>query len=248
MMLERSHVSRWRSQSIQACQALPPGYWYLLLGTVLNKIGWVVVPFLTIYLTQEQHLQVQQAIFTVALVGLGSFISGPVGGILADRIGRRGTLLLSLGLTAAATLALGLAHGVWLIASLAFVLGCTSSLYGPAASALIADIVEQRTRPSAYRLQYWATNVGIALAPLLAGVVASQSYFALFVIDALTTALFGILVWLRVPETRPHSVELSSEGPTNQKESGLRGAPLLLLYTLLAFGFACIWFQGYVAL
>ncbi len=196
-------LSRLYARSTHLVRALPGPYWYLWLGTLLNKIGWLVVPFLTLYLTEVQHLQVSQATLAVALVGLGSFVSWPVGELLADRVGRRSTLLLALNLTAAVTLTLGLVRGVWLITLLAFLLGYVSTLYGPAASALIADIVGQHARDRAYRLQYWATNVGLALAPLLAGVLTSRSYLALFVTDALTTALFAVLVWLRVPETHP---------------------------------------------
>jgi MFS family permease len=244
-MLKRSGFLLWTAQWVQP---LPRVYWYLWLGTLLNKIGWLVVPFLTIYLTEAQCLSVAQATLVGALVGLGSFICGPIGGILADQLGRRRTLLLALSGTSAATLALGLVHGVWLITLLAFVLGCVSSLYGPAASALIADSIEPSARPHAYRLQYWATNVGVALAPLLAGIAASWSYLALFVIDALTTALFGLLVWLRVPETRSYSISQPLKEPRNRKKTDLRGFSLLFLFTLLAFVFACIWFQGYVAL
>jgi MFS family permease len=229
-------------------QSLPATYWYLWLGTLLNKIGWLVVPFLTIYLTEVRHLPVSQATLSAALVGLGSLLFSPVGGLFADQFGRRKTLLLSLSLTAVATLVLGLVHEFWLISVIAFLLGGFSALYAPAASAMIADVVEQPERGHAYGLQYWATNVGMALAPLLAGVIASQSSLALFLIDALTTAIFGVLVWLRVPETRPRMSDPPSKEHVRHNWKGVRGEPLFLVLTLLSFGFACIWFQGYATL
>ena len=236
------------TRAAQFIRSLPATFWYLWVGTLLNKIGWLVVPFLTIYLTTVERLPVGQATLSSALVGLGLLVFSPIGGILADQIGRRRTLLLSLSLTAAATLGLGFAQTFWLISLMAFLLCSFSALYGPAASAMIADVVEPKARDRAYGLQYWVTNVGVVLAPLLAGVIANRSYLAVFLIDALTTMLFGVLVWLRVPETSPRTVAQSAKGWLLQQREGLRSQPLLLVLTLLSFGFACIWFQGYVTL
>ncbi|MGH9387429.1 MAG: MFS transporter, partial [Vicinamibacterales bacterium] len=58
-------------------------------------------------------------------------------------------------------------------------------------------------RPRAFGLIYWAVNLGASVAPLLGGVLAARSYRALFAADAATTVLFGIILWVALPETRP---------------------------------------------
>ena len=108
------------TRAAQFIRSLPATFWYLWVGTLLNKVGWLVVPFLTIYLTTVERLPVGQATLSSALVGLGLLVFSPIGGILADQIGRRRTLLLSLSLTAAATLGLGFAQTFWLISLMAF--------------------------------------------------------------------------------------------------------------------------------
>ena len=35
--------------------SLPPTYWTIFLGTLVNRMGGFVVPFLAIYLTRERH-------------------------------------------------------------------------------------------------------------------------------------------------------------------------------------------------
>ena len=55
---------------------LPPTYWLLWLGTLINRLGGFVIPFLTLYLTGQRGLSVSRAALMVSLFGAGSFISG----------------------------------------------------------------------------------------------------------------------------------------------------------------------------
>lgn len=183
---------------------LPALYWTLWLGTLVNRIGGFVVPFLGLYLTRARGLPVAEAGVIVALFGAGSVTAAFLGGLLTDRLGRRATLLLALVGGGLAMLALGFARAAPTIAALTFTLGLVSDLARPATAALIADVVPPENRLRAYALQHWAINIGFSVAPLLAGVLADLSYFVLFVGDACTTLLYALLVYLRVPEP-PHS-------------------------------------------
>ena len=64
-------------------------YWTIWLGTLVNKLGSVVVPFLALYLTQERGLPNAEAGALLSLYGAGSILAGLTGGVLADRHGRR---------------------------------------------------------------------------------------------------------------------------------------------------------------
>src|SRR4051812_22215057 len=75
---------------------LPRIYWFLWTGLLVNRMGGFVYPFLMLYLTGSRGLTVAQAGRIVALYGAGSFAAALVGGRLADRIGRRRTMLFSL--------------------------------------------------------------------------------------------------------------------------------------------------------
>ena len=52
---------------------LPPQYWLLWAGTLVNRLGSFVVPFLTLYLTTQRLIPVSQAALMVSLYGAGSF-------------------------------------------------------------------------------------------------------------------------------------------------------------------------------
>jgi len=227
---------------------LPKTFWLLWAGTIVNRLGGFVVPFLTLYLTGPRGLPVSQASLMVSLFGGGSFVASLVGGDLADRLGRRPVMLLSFLAAPAAMLAVGLAHSVTLIAVGTLVLGFFTDLYRPAVSAAITDLVPAADRPRAFGYLYWAINVGAAIAPAAAGLLARTNYLLLFVGDALTTFLFGLIVLWGVRETRPVELEGRASLPLGDRARALWAEPVLLAFTGLALLFGTVYAQGHVTL
>src|SRR6185295_17655622 len=86
---------------------LPRTYWVLWSGTLLNKLGGTVFFLLGIYLTRERGLAPELAGLVISLYAAGGLVAGPLGGALADRIGRRATLLVGTTGAGALMLALG---------------------------------------------------------------------------------------------------------------------------------------------
>lgn len=196
---------------------MPRAFWFLFVGTLVNRIGAFVVPFLALYLTNERHVGIADAGMIMAVFGIGAFAAGPVGGALADRVGRRFTIGLATTLGAVAMLILGLARSPTELTVGALVLGFFGEMYRPAANAMIADLVPAPDRVRAYGLVYWAANVGFSIASVLAGLLAGKSFTLLFVADAATTALFGAFVVATVKETRapsPPAAAKSSAQPS----------------------------------
>ena len=193
--------------------ALPRLFWVLWGGTLVNRLGNMVVPFLTFALTRGRGVDEADAGGIVALWGLGSMIAGSLGGIMADRIGRRPTALFGLAGGAAMVLALSLVESIAAIATFTFLLGLVSECYRPAVSAAIADIVPPRLRAKAFGLQYWAVNLGFAVAAATGGLLAKLGYGVLFAVDAATTLAYAALFFFLVPETQPaEAVEARTTG------------------------------------
>ena len=184
-------------------RGLPRPFWFLWAGTLVNRVGSFITPFLTLYLTGERGVSVPQAGLVLSLLGLGSAIGQPVGGVLADRIGRRRTMVLGLLSAAGTLLVLGAATGFLAVAAAAFAYGLCLDLFRPAVQAAVADLVSDDDRPRAFALQFWAINLGFSIATPLGGFLASRGYWLLFVLDALTSAAFALLILRGVPETRP---------------------------------------------
>lgn len=198
---------------------LPRAFWTLWAGALVNRVGTFVVPFLALYLTERRGLPVSRTGLIVSLWGLGAAAASPVGGWLADRVGRRPTMVGALALGGASMIALGLAEQPEVIAPATLLVGFLGELYRPGLVAAVSDLVPAADRVRAFGLVYWAVNLGMAVAVSVGGLLASVSYLLLFVADGATTLVFGFLVWRWVPETRP-----GHGAPRPARPAGERGA------------------------
>jgi MFS family permease len=221
--------------------ALPRVYWIVWLGTLVNKMGGVVIPFLTLYLTRQRGYSEPEAGLVLSMYGGGAVVASLGGGVLADRVGRRFTLLLSLFGGAAAILAIGFSDTLPTIAASTFAMGALAEMYRPAVAAMITDIVPVAQRAKAFAHLYWVVNLGFALAASLGGFATGLGYFALFVIDAITMAAYGLIVFFAVPESRP-AVHASRQ-PTISLAPVLRDG-MFMVVVLLAFGVAIVMWQN----
>jgi MFS family permease len=78
--------------------------------------------------------------------------------------------------------------------------GLTGELYRPACSALLADLTPPGQRITAFATYRVAFNAGFAVGPAMAGFLAAHGFFWLFVGDAITSLLFGLVAWFAVPQ------------------------------------------------
>jgi predicted MFS family arabinose efflux permease len=184
-------------------RSLPAVYWFLWSGMLINRLGGFAVLYLSLYLTDVRHLGASAAGLVTGLAGVGGMAGVLLGGSLADRWGRRRTLLACHAGTAVSLLVLGLSSALPLIAGATVLVGAGQAMAGPAFVAAIVDVVPEADRTRAFNLQFWAFNLGTAAASLLAGLLVRVGFTLLFVLDAATTVVTLCVLALGVPETRP---------------------------------------------
>src|SRR5688500_6178341 len=186
---------------------LPPVVQLLVAGTFVNKLGAFIIPYLTLVLRREFSLDPSQVGFLLAAYGAGSLISIIAGGTLSDRLGRRLTLLVSLFGSGVVALALGCAPSIRVFAPLLVLFGFVAELYRPAASSIIGDLLPSTHRATGFAALRMAVNLGFAVGMTLGGLIADWHWRILFFGDGITTLLFGLVVYLYIPETRdaPHA-------------------------------------------
>ena len=185
-------------------------FWTLAAGMFVNRLASFVVAFLALYLVRERGFGTAEAGQVVALYGAGLFVAGPVGGTLADLVGRRATMLLSLSSGAVIVGTIGFLRSPAWLAVFAFLSAAMNELYRPAMNAAIADVVPPQDRARAWGIAYWAANLGWSFGLALGGILAEASFVALFLADAGTSLAFAAVIALRVPETRPARVQVHS--------------------------------------
>jgi len=179
-------------------RALPPAAWILFGGTFINRFGTFVIPFLILYLTRIGFTSAQAGL-AVGAYGLGHLVASSAGGHLADRIGRRNTIVLSMFGSAAAMLALSQARSYAAIVVLTCITGSLTELYRPASYALVGDLVGDEHRVTAFGLYRLAVNLGFAAGPATAGFLADHSFTLLFIGDATTSVIYGLIALFALP-------------------------------------------------
>ncbi|NJP89875.1 MFS transporter [Nonomuraea sp. FMUSA5-5] len=220
---------------------LPRLFWVLWSGTLINRAGYVVQPFLAIYLSGRWQLSPVLIGTVISTFGAGAMLSPILGGQLADRVGRRRMLIAGMLASAGTMLLIPFATHVVAIALAVGVYGLAVDLYRPAVSALIADTVAPADRSRAFGLLYWAVNLGTAVAGVAGGWLATRSFWLLFAINAVACLSFATIAARLVPADLPR--------PRRTTWTRFTMADGLLVSLTLAFFLcACLLVQAYVAL
>lgn len=211
-------------EMLQNYTSLPPLIHMLCLGSFLNRAGSFVMVFMTLYVSEQLQLGTVFATRCIGVFGIGSIFASLVGGHLSDAFGRRITLMLALFGGAAMLVVLSFVQTGWLFMSSVFLFALVMEMYRPAAFAMIGDVASIEQRSHAFGLTYIAVNLGFAVAPPIGGLLAAKSFQWLFWGDAMTTALFGVIVWLFLRETLPIR-SASGSAATSRREPLMVPAP-----------------------
>jgi MFS family permease len=177
-------------------------FWWLWAGSLLSWLASFVAPFLTVYLT-GRGLPPARAGLVAACFHAGALVGLLAGGRLADRLGRRRTLLAGLLLAGATAAGLARAEEPAAIAAVVLLFGVGTAAGRPPIRATVADLVRPDQLRRAFGLLYWAENLGGTTSFLAAGILSAHGWGLPFLLDAATTLAFAGVVLLRIPETRP---------------------------------------------
>ncbi|MEV3856130.1 MFS transporter [Streptomyces sp. NPDC050095] len=241
-------VAALRRATKQSVAGLPREFWWLWTSTLVNRLGNFVVVFLALYLTASRGFSAAYAGLVASLMGLGGVIAALLGGVLADRLGRRPTLLGAQLASGATVAVLAFVQDPVGIAVTGFALGVASNASRPAIQAMMADIVPPEDRVRAFSLNYWAINLGFAVSSVYAGFLVAQSYTLGFLVEAGMTFVCALLVFFKVKESRPTSMAV----PGGTKSAVTMGTVLrdgrFMLMVGLSFLVAVVFTQSSVGL
>ncbi|MEU0008641.1 MFS transporter [Streptomyces sp. NPDC006314] len=236
-----------RRAARETVSGLPREFWWLWTSTLVNRLGAFVATFMALYLTLDRGYSASYAGLVASLHGFGGVVSSLGGGVMADRLGRRPTLLIAQTATAASVALLGFMTGPVAIAGVAFLVGMASNASRPAVQAMMADIVRPEDRVRAFSLNYWAINLGFAVSSTAAGFIAEFSYLTGFLIEAGMTLACALVVFLKVPESRPAAVGAKDAEDDVRLGTVLRDGRYMAVVGL-SFLVALIFQQGSVGL
>jgi len=225
-----------------AFSGLPRLVWILAAGGLVNRAGTMVLPFLSLYLTRDFGLSIEKAGIVLAVFGLGAMVGATVGGRLSDWFGAIRTQLISLGLSGVGFILLGHLRTFPTMVVGVFIVSVVSEAFRPAMMAAVALASPPDVRPRAFALIRLAVNLGMAVGPAAAGILASISYGLLFVVDGVTCWVAGLVLFTAVSREslRPEEPAASGETVSSPWEDGPFLALLFLVF-IMAMAFLQVW-------
>lgn len=175
----------------------------LLAGILLFHAGWyLLLPFFAILFTTRRGLTPAEAGLLLATQSFTLLAGSLLGGWLADRVGRRMTIVGGLLLRAAGMWALGLVAGLPALLWAMAVSGLGGGLYGPAAKAGIAATATEENRTVAFAARGIAANIGVSFGPLLGGLLVRGPMALLFGLAAALHVGLAAVTWALYREER----------------------------------------------
>lgn len=227
----------------QAYGGLSEPAWMLAVVMLINRAGSMVLPFLSIYLTQSLKFGIRETGIVLTSYGLGAMAGSLLGGWLSDKIGNFLVQFLSLTLGGLLFLFVPLITDFEWLTVAVFVASMTVESLRPANTASIASYSKPENLTRSYSLNRMAINLGFSIGPALGGLLASHSYKLLFYADGLTCISAGVFFFIYFRNKTPRPVkETAAEKKSIKNISPYRDFSFLL-FILLVCGFAIVFFQ-----
>jgi MFS family permease len=170
-------------------------------GWMLDAMDVMLYSLVLAYLIREFSMDTRTAGFLNSLTLVASAIGGLLFGVVADRIGRTRSLMISILMYSLASAACAFSHSVAQLATFRFVLGLGMGGEWTAAAALIAETWRPEHRGKALGVMQSSYAIGEAIAALVAWLVLPNfGWRAVFLVGVLP-ALLVFWIQSRVPES-----------------------------------------------
>ncbi len=192
----------------------PPQFWLMLLGLIISTTGTTMVwPFLTIYTSEKLSMPMAAVTSLMSINSLSGLTATILAGSLVDRFGRKS--IMAVGLFGAALAYFGYirASSYWHFALLMLASGLFNPLYRLGSDAILADMLSPADRVQGYSIFRMARNIGVALGPMIGGIVLSSNYNIGFTGAAFALTLYGLITLfflretlVRDPDAKPETI------------------------------------------
>jgi len=184
----------------------PRAFWIYNIIVFIDRLGgFMLYPFFALYLTQKFNIGMSTVGILFAIFSLSGMVGSALGGALADRMGRKVVIIISLVLSSLSALGMGFAPTLEIFIAVVAIVGTLSSIGHPAHEAVVADLLPPDKRAEGYGIIRVIFNLAVIIAPPIAGLLIARSYLTLFIVDAAISLISAAIVIFALPETKPQA-------------------------------------------
>jgi SP family galactose:H+ symporter-like MFS transporter len=171
------------------------------LGGVLYGYDMGIIAAAALFVKRTFRLSTVMEEWVVSIVLIGAMIGAIVGGAVADRIGRRATLVWAAGIFILGSVLAPLSTDVAMLIVARAIIGIGIGFTSVTAPVYVSELAPPQSRGMLIGLYQFALTLGIALADFVGYWLAAQQAWRLMFGLALVPTLFFLLVILTVPES-----------------------------------------------
>jgi len=171
------------------------------LGGVLYGYDMGIIAAAAIFVKRAFSLSTLLEELVVSIVLIGAMIGAIVGGAIADRIGRRATLVWAGGIFIAGSVLAPLSANVFVLIVARAIIGIGIGFTSVTAPVYVSELAPPQSRGMLIGFYQFALTVGIALANLVGYWLAAQQAWRLMFGIAVVPTVFFLGVILTVPES-----------------------------------------------
>ncbi len=191
--------------------------WILALVMLVNRAGSMLMPFLTIIMTEGRGFTLQEAGYLLSAFGLGSVAGSWLGGKLTDKLGFYPVQLWSLVFSGIMFFVL-----IWpnsLITNLLgiFILSVITDSFRPANHAAVIIYSKPENLTRSFGLLRLAFNLGFTVGPAIAGLLMGVfGYVSIFFMSGSGYLISAAILWWLLPKP---VVEKNASRSSNDEHS-----------------------------
>src|SRR5215203_5076706 len=180
----------------------PRQYWLMITGIVISTAGGSMIwPFLLIYASGRLNMPLSTVATLISINAGTGLLASLIAGTLADKVGRKLVMNLSLTVNGLAYFLLMNAETYPHFVILMMLVGLSNPLYQVGADAMLADMIPSEKRTDAYAITRIANNAAFAMGPAIGGFLATRSYDLAFYCAGIGFISYSILLFFFAKET-----------------------------------------------
>lgn len=172
------------------------------LGWMLDAFDTMLYALVLAHIMRDLGMSKATSGFLATLTLVASGIGGIFFGFVADRIGRKRALMLSILTYSVCSFASGLATSILILAAFRFILGLGMGGEWNTGATLVAETWPAELRAKAISIVQSSWAIGYALAALVAGIVLHYASWRIVFFVGVLPALVTLWIQSRVPESK----------------------------------------------
>ncbi|AMA48308.1 MULTISPECIES: MFS transporter [Flavobacterium] len=223
-------------------KTLPREVWFFFFMILINRMGAMVVPFMSKYLYEDLKFSYTEIGTIMMCFGAGSIVGTFLVGKISKNISSYKLMICSMFFNGVILFSLQFVKNFYSLCFTVFLLNVVADMFRPSMMATLKDFVKKEDRIKAFSLMRTASNFGFIISPIIAGIsIATIGYYLLFYIDGLSS-IAAVLFFVTFVKEKKLLHKLTFSNLNEEKFVFLKDK-LLLIHCLITVITGIIFFQ-----